>query len=219
VYGLFKRGVFKHFHTRKLIDIGNILLLIFAAKNQIMHKQNNTSILIAVLLVLAAAISRVLMYPHNFSPMVGMALFAGATFTNKKLAFALPIFSMLLSDIMFEAFKIAPGFWGWGQLVGYGIFALITIFAFTMKKVNVLNVAVYSVMSAIVFFLLSNLSFFLIDNKVYHAYPQNFSGLVECYTAALPFLKTGLAADLVYSGILFGVYYLIQNFAVKKAVA
>jgi len=194
-------------------------LLIFAAKNQKMHKQNNTSILIGILLVLAAAISRVLMYPHNFSPMVGMALFAGATFSDKRLAFALPIFSMLLSDIMFEVFKIAPGFWGWGQLVGYGIFALITIFAFTMKKVNVLNVALYSVVSAVAFFLLSNLSFFLIDNKIYHTYPQTFSGLADCYIAAIPFFKTGLAADLVYSGILFGAYYLIQNFAVKKAVA
>jgi len=181
-----------------------------------MQKQNNTSILIAVLLVLAAAISRVIMYPHNFSPMVGMALFAGATFTDKRLAFALPIFSMLLSDVMFEVFKIAPGFWGWGQLVGYCIFALITIIAFTMKKVNVVNVAVYSVASAIIFFLLSNLSFFLIDNRVYHLYTQDFNGLINCYIAALPFLKTGLAADLVYSGVLFGAYYAIQNFAGKK---
>jgi hypothetical protein len=184
-----------------------------------MQKQNNSSILIGVLLVLAAAISRVIMYPHNFSPMVGMALFAGATFSDKRLAFALPIFSMLLSDVMFEMFKIAPGFWGWGQLVGYGIFALITIFAFTMKKVNVLNVAIYASSSAVIFFILSNLSFFLIDNQVYHTYPQTFNGLVACYYAAIPFFKTGFAADLVYSAVLFGTYYLFQQVAVKKAVA
>ncbi|MGF2413439.1 MAG: DUF6580 family putative transport protein, partial [Ferruginibacter sp.] len=71
-----------------------------------MQQQNKTSILIAVLLVVAAAISRVILYPHNFSPMVGMALFAGAIFTDKRLAFALPIFAMLLSDIMFEVFNI-----------------------------------------------------------------------------------------------------------------
>ena len=184
-----------------------------------MQKQSNSSILIGVLLVLAAAISRVIMYPHNFSPMVGMALFAGATFTDKRLAFALPLFSMLLSDIMFEVFKIAPGFWGWGQLVGYGIFALITVFAFTMKKVHAVNVIVYASASAVIFFILSNLSFFLIDNQVYHTYPQTFSGLAACYYAAIPFFKTGLAADLVYSIILFGTYYLIQQVTVKKAIA
>jgi len=184
-----------------------------------MQKQNKTSILIAVLLVLAAAISRVILYPHNFSPMVGMALFAGATFTDKRLAFALPIFSMLLSDIMFEVMKSGQGFWGWGQLVGYGIFALITLFAFTLKKVNVLNVIGYAVASSVIFFVLSNLSFFVIDNPVYHTYTQNFSGLISCYVGALPFFKTSIAADLIYSGILFGTYYAVQNVAVKKLIA
>jgi hypothetical protein len=184
-----------------------------------MQQQNKTSILIAIILVVAAAISRVVLYPHNFSPMVGMALFAGATFSDKRLAFALPIFSMLLSDIMFEVMQSGQGFWGWGQLVGYGIFALITLFAFTLKKVNVLNVVGYSVASSVIFFVLSNLSFFLIDNNIYHTYTQNFSGLITCYVAALPFFKNSIVADLLYSGILFGAYYAIQNVAVKKSIA
>jgi hypothetical protein len=184
-----------------------------------MQTQNKTSILIAVLLVILAAISRVALYPDNFSPMVGMALFAGAIFTDKRLAFALPLFSMLLSDIMFEVFNIADGFWGWGQLAGYGIFALITVFASTLKKVNLVNVIGYSIASSVIFFLLSNLSFFLIDNPVYHTYTQDFSGFITCYVSALPFFRTSLIADLVYSGVLFGVYYAIQNFAIKKSIA
>lgn len=184
-----------------------------------MNRQNKTSIIIAVLLVLAAAASRVVMYPHNFSPMVGMAIFAGSTFADKRFAFALPIFAMLLSDIMFEVFNIAPGFWGWGQLVGYGIFALITILAFTMKKVTAGRVIGYSLGSSVIFFLLSNLSFFLIDNPIYHTYSQNFSGFADCYVQALPFFRTSIIADLVYSGVLFGAYYLLQQTAVKKTMA
>jgi hypothetical protein len=198
---------------------GNYYCLFLPLKVLTMQQQNKTSILIAVLLVVAAAISRVILYPHNFSPMIGMALFAGATFADKRLAFALPLFSMLLSDIMFEAFNIAQGFWGWGQLVGYGIFALITVFAFTLKKVNVLNVIGYSLISSVIFFVLSNLSFFLIDNKIYHTYTQDFSGFVYCYIGAWPFFKTGVVTDLIYSGVLFGAYYGIQNFAVKRSVA
>ena len=183
-----------------------------------MQKQNIVSIIIAVLMVLAAAISRVVLYPHNFSPMVGMAIFAGATFTDKRLAFALPICAMLLSDVMFEVFNIAPGFWGWGQLVGYGIFALITVFAFTLKKINVATVLGYSLASSVIFFLLSNLSFFIIDNPIYHTYPQNFGGFIDCYIKAIPFFRTGLIADLVYSGILFGSYYLLNKYVVQKTV-
>ena len=184
-----------------------------------MSKQPVSSILIAVLLILAAAISRVIMYPHNFSPMIGIAIFAGAVIHDKRLAFALPLFSMLLSDLMFEVFKIAPGFWGWGQLVGYGIFALVTFMAFSMKKINPVNIAGYSILSSVIFFLLSNTSFYIFDNPLYHTYPQNFNGFVDCFVQALPFFRTSLVADLVYSGVLFGSYYLVQEYAFKKTVA
>ena len=184
-----------------------------------MQKQQTSSIIIAILLILAAATSRVLMYPHNFSPMIGMAIFAGAVIKDKKLAFALPLFSMFLSDLMFEVFNIAPGFWGWGQLVGYGIFALVTVIAFNLKKINVLSIAGYSIMSSVIFFLLSNTSFFILDNPIYHTYPQNFNGFIDCFDKALPFFRTSLCADLVYSGILFGAYYGAQQYAVKRSVA
>lgn len=188
----------------------------FCPNIMLMNKQNTTQFIIAVLLILIAAISRVIMYPDNFSPIIGMAIFAGATLKDKRLAFILPIFSMLLSDIMFEVFNIAPGFWGWGQLVGYGILALITIIAFNLKKVNVKNVIGYSLMSSVIFYVLSNLSFFLIDNPVYHTYTQDSNGFMQCYIQALPFLRTSLVADLVYSGILFGTYYAITSIVAKK---
>ncbi|MBK7433732.1 MAG: hypothetical protein IPI66_07410 [Chitinophagaceae bacterium] len=145
-----------------------------------MQKQNTTSILIAVLLILAAAISRVLMYPDNFSPMIGMAIFGGAMLKDKRLAFALPLFSMFLSDLMFEVFHIAPGFWGWGQLVGYAIFAGITLMAFSLKKVTVLRVAGYSILSSVIFFLLSNLSFssLIIISIIFTHRPHRDSGTV-----------------------------------------
>jgi len=184
-----------------------------------MQKQNNTSIIIAVLLVVAAAISRVLLYPYNFSPMVGMAIFAGATFTNKKLAFTLPLAAMLLSDIIFETMHSGTGFWGIGQVVGYGIFALITLIAFSLKNVTAVKVIGYSLMSSVLFYILSNLSFFVLDNPIYHTYTQNFIGLVNCYIGALPFFRTSIVADLVYSGVLFGAFYLIQQTTTKKVIA
>lgn len=193
-------------------------VLYFCRKAFTMQKQNRLSVIIAVILVVAAAVSRVVMYPHNFSPMVGMAIFAGAVFTDKKLAFALPIFSMLLSDVMFEVFNIADGFWGWGQLVGYGIFALITVIAFSLKKVTAPKVIGYSLMSSVIFFLLSNLSFFIIDNPVYHTYTQDTKGFFDCYYYALPFFKTSVVADLVYSGVLFGGYYLLNKSFEKSTV-
>jgi hypothetical protein len=185
-----------------------------------MNKQSTSTLLMAALLIIIAALSRVFLYPHNFSPIIGMAIFAGAVIKDRRLAFALPLLAMFLSDVLFEVFNIAPGFWGWGQLVGYGILALITLIAFSMKKINVLTIAGYSIGSSLLFFLLSNSAFFVFDNPIYHLYPQNFSGYIGSLVGGLPFLKTGLIADLVYSGVLFGTYYLLQHYAFnKKAVA
>ena len=195
-------------------------MLIFAQSTFKMNKQSTSTLVIAVLLIIIAATSRVFLYPHNFSPIIGMAIFAGAVIKDKRLAFALPLLAMFLSDVLFEVFNIAPGFWGWGQLVGYGILALITVIAFSMKKINVLSVAGYSIGSSLLFFFLSNSAFFVFDNPIYHTYTQDFSGYIATLAGGLPFLKTGIIADLIYSTVLFGSYFLVQHYAFnKKAVA
>jgi hypothetical protein len=181
-----------------------------------MNKQSTSTLIIAVLLIVIAALSRVILYPHNFSPIIGMAIFAGAVIKDKRLAFALPILAMFLSDVIFQVSDIADGFWGWGQLVGYAILALITVIAFSMKKINVLSIAGYSIGSSLLFFFLSNSAFFIFDNPIYHLYPQNFSGYIASLAGGLPFLKNGVIADLVYSTVLFGTYFLVQRYAFSK---
>src|SRR5688500_16402897 len=123
-----------------------------------MKKQDNTLLIIAIMMVIAAAIARVLFYPLNYSPQIAMALFAGAVIKDTKLAFAFPLFAMLLADVLFELFTNVQGFWGWGQVVNYGIFAFITIIGFNMKKITAINVAGFSILSSLLFFFNSNSS-------------------------------------------------------------
>lgn len=177
-------------------------------------KQDRLNLLLAVILIVAAAISRVVLYPHNYSPIIGMALLGGAIIKDKRFAFVLPIFAMLLADLLFEVSGIARGFWGYGQLIGYGILAIITVIGFRLKKINALNVVGFSLISSVIFFVLSNLSFFLIDNKNYHTYTNDFEGMKNCFIAALPFFKWHV--DLVFSIILFGTYQLITSYSVSS---
>lgn len=179
-------------------------------------KQSTLVVMIAVVMILAAALSRIAFYPLNFSPVIAMALFGGAVIKDKKLAFALPLLAMFISDVLFEVTNIAPGFWGWGQLAGYGILALITVFGFKLKKINVLNVIGFSVASSFIFFLLSNSSVWVFDTTTYS---QNFGGYLNCLEAGIPFLKNALAADLVYSAVFFGGFVFLEKFAFKKAIA
>lgn len=167
-------------------------------------------------MILAAAMSRIAFYPLNFSPVIAMALFSGAVIKDKKLAFVMPLLAMFLSDLMFEITGLAQGFWGWGQVVGYGIFALVTVLGFAMKKKNIINIAAFSIASSLLFFFLSNSSVWLFDTNTY---AKTFEGYAQCLAAGIPFLKNGMVTDLVYSAVFFGGYALLSQYAFKKAVA
>lgn len=167
-------------------------------------------------LILFAALSRVVLYPLHiyFSPVIAMALFGGSCFANKKYSFALPLLAMFFSDLMFEFFFVAPGFWGWGQIVNYAALLLVTLLGFSLRKLSILNVASASVASSLIFFLVSNSGVWLFDHSVY---ARDFSGWVNCLAMGIPFLKNGLMADLFYSSLLFGIYSLVADRVFKMA--
>lgn len=169
----------------------------------------------AALLIFAAAASRLVLYPFNFSPIIAMALFSGAVIADKKYAFLLPLLAMFLSDVLFEVFNIAPGFWGMGQVVNYALLALITVIGFGIQKPGVLRIAGFSIASSILFYLVSNTGVWAFEGM----YTKDLAGLNASLVAGLPFLKNGIVNDLAYCGILFGGYALITHFSSRRAVA
>lgn len=177
-------------------------------------KLNKSLLLSFVLLIVVAAIYRVIpSRPWGFAPQIAMALFGGALIKDRKWAFALPIFSMFLSDLLFHALYKAnilttAGFYE-GQLVNYVLFALMTIIGFGIRKVNVWQVGAASVVAPIVFFLLSNFSVWVAGAGWGH--PKNFAGLMATYKDGLPFLQGSLYGTIVFSIVLFGGYVALNG--------
>ena len=62
---------------------------------------NTRNILITVLILIAAALRVSGVLPFNLTPVAAIALFGGAMFSNRALAFAVPMGIMLLSDLFF----------------------------------------------------------------------------------------------------------------------
>ncbi len=176
--------------------------------------KNRTSIILAsVLLLVVAAVYRVIPgRPMGFAPQYSMAVFGGAVFIkDKKWAFLLPIGSLFVSDVVYQIlFKAGmstiPGFYS-GQLLNYVVFASVTFFGFLLKKWNVLNIAFVSILAATYYFTASNFTVWLTSGF----YPHTFDGLKTCYLAAIPFYKNSVAASLVFSAVLFGVFYLVRQ--------
>lgn len=174
-----------------------------------MELNKNTLVSFALLLGIAA-ICRIL----GFAPQLAMALFAGAVIKDKKLAFAVPIFSMFISDVIYHLLYIngltpISGFYE-GQLTNYILFGAMTAIGFMMKRINVPNVIMFSLLVCTAFFLLSN--FFVWNAGSGLGRPHNFAGLMMAYDDGLPFFKSSVYATLIFSGVLFGAWKLITGF-------
>ena len=160
------------------------------------------------LFVLLAAFSRLLPHPPNFAPIGAMALFGMAYFSQKYFALIIPIIAMWLSDLVLNNVVYGQYFdhfvWFYqGFYWTYAAFILIGVIGYLLlKKVKIMNLLLASVLASVVFFIVSNFGVWASANM----YPKNFSGLMACYTAGLPFFKNTLTGDLVYSGVLFGAF-------------
>lgn len=184
-------------------------------------KLNKSLVIAFLMLVLSAALYRVWEgRPFGFAPQIAMAIFGGAIIKNKRLAFVLPLLSMLLSDLLYQALYVnglssIPGFYG-GQWINYVLFAGLTVFGFALRRINVVNVMGFGISGSLLFFIFSNFSVWLGGGGF--GRPKSFEGLMMCYNDALAFHREygfipGFAGnfmlgDLFFCAVLFGGYYL-----------
>lgn len=144
-------------------------------------------------LILAAAASRLLPHPPNFTPVGALALFGGACLADKRLAFLVPLAAMFLSDLVLGLHR--------GMPVIYLCFALVVCLGFRLRcHRRPLPVAAAAVAGALLFYLVSNFGVWARGRL----YPLTLDGLATCYGAALPFLQNMLLGNLVYAALLFG---------------
>ena len=188
-------------------------------------KLNKSNLLILLLLVIACALYRVWDgRPMGFAPQIAMCLFAGSVIRDKKIAFLFPVLSMLISDLLYQllyaqGLTAIKGFYS-GQFANYLLIASIAIIGFFINKNKLTHILGGSFAGAVYFFLVSNFMVWYgggldINNQVYE---RSASGLILCYTEALPFFYWSLAATLIFNGIFFGYYHLVGKRISTKEV-
>jgi hypothetical protein len=175
-----------------------------------------TSVLIAMI-AFAIAVRLVIyfvpgVFPYNFTPVEAIALFGGAYFADRRLAFIVPLGAMLIADAVIAA-TLSPAWLGdWlGTLPAvYGCIALTTWGGrYLAKHISALRVASYSFASAVLFFVVTNFATWLTARAgVGVACTQS---LAACYVAGIPFFKGTLAGTLFWSAALFGGFELMRR--------
>ncbi|MEK6614790.1 MAG: DUF6580 family putative transport protein [Bacteroidota bacterium] len=177
-------------------------------------KKNTSGFLFITIAILLAAISRVIPHPFNFTPIGAMALFGGVCFTDKRLAFILPLLAMFLSDYLLELVS-GIGFHTTIIYV-YASFVLITFIGIIIRNnIKAGNIILASLISSILFFLITNFGVWAAGG-----FEFGLSGLLTTYLAGIPFYNNEIfgsfffntiAGDLFYCGILFGSFYFARS--------
>jgi len=155
--------------------------------------------------ILLAALSRVFPHFNNFTPIAAMALFGGVYFSDKRLAFIVPLLAMILSDVILE---LTTG-WGFHNTIVYVYVAFIITSAiglYVRKNTSVQTVLGASVLSSLLFFIITNFGVWAASGGI-----DGASGLATTYVLGVPFFSPTLLGDLFYNGILFGAFFLAQK--------
>ena len=161
---------------------------------------------VLVAMIVAAAMSRLLPHPPNFSPVEAIALFGGAYFASRAWAVLVPLAAMLISDVVLAAlnggsYSFANYFASTSFWVVYGCIAVSAVLGFGLRgKVGGAKVLGYSLLGSVLFFLVTNFGAWLGSTM----YPQNGAGLVAAYAAGIPFFQWTVLGTLFYAALLFG---------------
>lgn len=161
--------------------------------------------LIAVL-ILFAALTRIIPHYPNFTAVGAMALFGAAHLKNKWQAFLLPLVVLYLSDLFINNVIYAEYYnnfvWKISPFV-YVAFLLILGIGYLLRgRISIGSVVGAGLGSSVIFFLFTNAASWIIDPM----YTKDITGLFTAYAAGLPFFWGTLAGDLFYCGVLFGGY-------------
>jgi hypothetical protein len=159
-------------------------------------------LLLALFLVVLCVVMRLVPHLSNFSPVAAAALFAGMTLNRRWLAIAVPLAAMLASDAFL-------GGYGWQMMaVVYGALTLPAVIGMLARNQRVAYVAIGGALaSSLIFYVITNFAVWALSTL----YTPDVKGLLECYIAALPFLKYTVAGDLFWSVALFGGAALLRR--------
>lgn len=176
-------------------------------------------VILLVVLILAAAFSRLVPHLHNFAPVAAVALFAAAYLPSRRWSVLLPLIAMFLSDVVLYATK--DGAYRdqavSNMLFVYPAYIVVAVIGQWLRsRVTTGRVVGAALAGSIAFFLITNFGAWLTLSQPLSAtepavYERTLGGLLNCYVAGVPFFRGTFFGDIVYTAVLFGSFALLER--------
>jgi hypothetical protein len=167
-----------------------------------------TAIVLIALAILCRLSSPVLA-TWNFVPIGAVALYAGSRLP-RRWAWLVPVAAVVLSDLVLDFGTARP----WFEFTRWTVYATLAATSLlgpiaNKPKIGRWLLPLLPLGASTLFFLTTNLATWA-DGQIY---PLTAAGLLECYTLALPFFGRTLLADLIGTGLLFGLGPSVERLA------
>jgi hypothetical protein len=112
-----------------------------------------------------------------------------------------PFALLAASDVILTRFVYSYPF-SWDHFVTWAWYAAILLLGTQLREsTSWLRVGGAALASSVSFFVVSNFAVWACWNM----YPKTLFGLMTCYAAGLPFFRRGLAGDLLFTAVMFGL--------------
>jgi hypothetical protein len=157
-------------------------------------------LMVLITIVLAAAASRLIPHPPNLTSITAVALFGGAYFSDRRLAFLVPLAALFLSDLIL-------GFYAHMEVVYLSFALIVCVGLWLQKRRSTIYIVGAALASSILFFLLTNFGVWALESL----YPKTMAGLLACYVTAIPFFQNTLQGDLFFTAVLFGGFTILER--------
>jgi len=181
------------------------------------HNLSSEVTMLAYIFVLIAVAVRFMPHPWTFTPVAAALLYFGARGSRRQLW--VPLALLAASDVVLTKFVYGYSF-SWDHFVTWAWYAAILWLGANLRKNTGLHeakdwarVGVASLASSVSFFVASNFAVWACWNM----YPKTFSGLMTCYTAALPFFRHGVEGDLLFTALMFALPAAVALVASSKS--
>lgn len=137
------------------------------------------------------------------SPVAAVCLYCGAGISNRAVATALPLGTLLLCDLLIAlcSGKWEYGFYGWTQVVVYACQWLKVELGrtFVRPRLTIARALGVGLLGEVIFFFATNTANWIF----FDTFPHTPAGLMSCYVSAIPYARPLFLAQFVFIPILF----------------
>ncbi|WP_029285184.1 DUF6580 family putative transport protein [Pedobacter sp. R20-19] len=182
--------------------------------SQLKFNPRNVTVLLMILVITALRLlitfnSDALQFA-NFSSIGAVALFGGAYFKDNVKAFAFPLLSLFLSDLVLYTtiYRQYVDMLLVQELYTYLAIALMVLVGKVMlKKLTIVNLLASTIAITLIHWIVSDFGSWY-KNPLF---TQNLAGYWNCLVKAIPFEIRFLEGTLIYGVVLFGAFEILKS--------